>query len=253
VLYRGNENNIKKNNKQGFYSWDQHSFSQDRVKKLAKELAEHLSTDKKLRVLDIGSGTGDFLFRLSQQWPKHEYYGCDVAPSVIAQNKKNKKKIHWSVQDMNSRTSYKNSFFDIIIAGEVIEHFSDTDSFLREMHRVLKSKGLLFLTTPNLASWLDRLTLLFGLQPFSTEVSNVSRTFGRESFYKWLGLPDESESAGHLRCFTKGALNSVLQHFRLEPVKDIPCHVHNILPNRLITAILPSMSQNIFVIAQKVV
>lgn len=236
--------------KQGFYSWDHNSFSQDRVKKLTKELSDKLSSSKKLKILDLGSGTGDFIFQIAQSFPQHEYYGCDLAKTVISQNKKNKKIINWSVQDIN-KTTYKNNFFDIVIAGEVIEHLSDTDSFIKDIYRVLKPKGLLYLTTPNLASWLDRLTLLFGLQPFSTEVSNVSRTFGRESFYKMLGLPDDSESAGHLRCFTKNALFSVLTHFKLKPIKDIPCHVHNILPNKIITRFLPSMSQNIFVIAQK--
>lgn len=237
-------------NKQGYYAWDHQSFSQDRVKKLTSELIVVLAQNKKLTVLDLGSGTGEWIYQIPQRFPQHSYYGCDLAGTVITQNKKNKKNIHWSVQDIQ-KTSYKDKMFDVVIAGEVIEHLSDTDSFLADIHRVLKPKGLLFLTTPNLASWLDRCMLLMGLQPFSTEVSNLSRTFGRESFYKLLLLPSKSDSAGHLRCFTKKALFSVLSHFRLVPVKDIPCHVHNILPNKIITRLMPSMSQNILVIAQK--
>lgn len=236
---------------QGAYKWDDKSFLQDRVVKLFAELYALLEKKEGLKILDVGSGTGDFIYRVSKKYPENDYYGNDIADNVVKMNKDEKKKITWTVEDFNGKTSYKDNFFDIVIAGEVIEHLYDTDGFLIEIKRILKKKGLLFITTPNLASWLDRFTLLFGMQPFSTEVSNKSRTFGREKFYSLLGLSDEeSESAGHLRCFTKGSLRALLRYYKFDEVKDIPCHVHDILPNRIITKFFSGMSQNLFFIVQ---
>jgi 2-polyprenyl-3-methyl-5-hydroxy-6-metoxy-1,4-benzoquinol methylase len=55
--------------------------------------------------------------------------------------------------------------YDVLIAGEIIEHLVDTDHFVEETQRVLKSGGYLILSTPNLASWFNRIRLLRGLVP----------------------------------------------------------------------------------------
>src|SRR6185503_17317298 len=59
------------------------------------------------------------------------------------------------------------SEFNAVVAADVIEHIVDTDSFLRELGRILHPDGLLIVTTPNLAFWLSRLRLLFGKPPWS--------------------------------------------------------------------------------------
>lgn len=55
--------------------------------------------------------------------------------------------------------------YDLLIAGEIIEHLVDTDHFAEEALRVLKPGGHLILSTPNLASWYNRVRLLRGLVP----------------------------------------------------------------------------------------
>lgn len=244
-------NNSKFYIEQGYYKWTKKSFEQDRVIKLLKELDNVLSKQNNLNVLDVGSGSGELIYKLSLKYPLNNYYGNDIANNIISENKKTKNSIKWTVEDFNNKINYKNNFFDIVVAGEIVEHLYDTDSFFLEIRRVLKNGGYLYITTPNLASWLDRLTLLLGMQPFSTEVSNKSRKFGREKFYELLGLDNESESAGHLRCFTKGSLRSMLSFYKFKLVKNIPCHVHNILLNRIITRLFKEFSENSFFIAQK--
>jgi len=61
---------------------------------------------------------------------------------------------------------FKEDFFDLCFTIEVIEHIYDTDFFLQEIHRVLKENGIMILTTPNLASLLNRIKLLFGRYPY---------------------------------------------------------------------------------------
>jgi len=57
--------------------------------------------------------------------------------------------------------------YDLLIAGEIIEHLVDTDRFAEEARRILKPGGHLILSTPNLASWYNRFRLLRGLVPRS--------------------------------------------------------------------------------------
>ncbi len=45
------------------------------------------------------------------------------------------------------------SHFDLVLAGEVIEHVLDTDFFLKQCFNALKPGGHLLLTTPNLVSF----------------------------------------------------------------------------------------------------
>jgi SAM-dependent methyltransferase len=90
--------------------------------------------------------------------------------------------------------------FDIIMIDEVIEHLVDTDSIMEEIHRVLTDQGQLLISTPNLASWFNRIALLFGIQPAFSEVS----------FKKVYGRPG-SGIVGHLRLFTKRALTAFVE------------------------------------------
>ncbi|HLJ68959.1 MAG TPA: class I SAM-dependent methyltransferase [Chloroflexota bacterium] len=57
--------------------------------------------------------------------------------------------------------------YDVVIAADIIEHLINTDRFLQELHRILRPGGHLILSTPNLASWRNRLRLLRGKVPAS--------------------------------------------------------------------------------------
>lgn len=70
--------------------------------------------------------------------------------------------------DVSGPLPFESGSFDFVFAGEIIEHIFDTRSFLAEVNRVLKPKGNLILSTPNLARFDDRLKLLFGKTPRQT-------------------------------------------------------------------------------------
>lgn len=93
--------------------------------------------------------------------------------------------------------------FDAIICSEVIEHVFSPDELLDEIARLLKPGGYVLLTTPNLASWKNRIVLMLGWQPFATEVS-TRRRYGNP--FAPAGHP-----AGHIRLFTLPALCEMAQ------------------------------------------
>jgi 2-polyprenyl-3-methyl-5-hydroxy-6-metoxy-1,4-benzoquinol methylase len=66
--------------------------------------------------------------------------------------------------------------FDLVIAGDVIEHLVDTDGFLAELRRILRPRGTLIITTPNLASWYSRFRVLRGLAPQGAPAASPTHT-----------------------------------------------------------------------------
>ncbi len=101
--------------------------------------------------------------------------------------------------------------FDIVVMSEVLEHLIDPDHALVELKRVLTPNGLLVTTTPNLASWINRILLLGGFQPLNTE-TGTSWVFG------WEGLRPRSRPVGHLRLWTLRALTEMLRYHGLDPI-----------------------------------
>jgi len=110
------------------------------------------------------------------------------------------------------RFPFGDSRFSVVIMSEVIEHLINPDHALSEIHRSLADDGLLILTTPNLASWYNRLLLLAGFQPVFSEISTIW-TFGRPR-----NLP-MSRPVGHIRMFTPRALEDLLSFHGFDIVR----------------------------------
>jgi len=67
---------------------------------------------------------------------------------------------------------FEKEFFDVIILGEVIEHFTYSPLIpLRKIHKALKKDGLLILTTPNIFRIIELLKILSGYNFFYNRIS----------------------------------------------------------------------------------
>ena len=101
------------------------------------------------KILDVGCGLGHFCRYLIAKNPHiWKVTGMDFSGYAIEKASRNKIGESYVVG-----TAYKMPFidnsFDAISAQEIIEHLSDTEAFLKECIRVLKSNGKLFITTPD--------------------------------------------------------------------------------------------------------
>ncbi len=96
------------------------------------------------RVLDAGCWTGMLSEKLVSGY---EVHGIDSGAKAVA--KAQAKGIQAKLGDLHSKWDFKPSFFDCVLLGEIIEHVLEPGFILREAFRVLKSGGLLVLTTPN--------------------------------------------------------------------------------------------------------
>lgn len=113
------------------------------------------------------------------------------------------------VQDV----SLKDSSMDLMAATEIIEHLLSPERFLMQARRILKPGGYMLLSTPNLASWFNRLYLLFGKTPPNYDPDSLK--FRIKTKEHWLAI-------GHKSLFTLNELKKVLNAygFRIITIKS---------------------------------
>jgi len=97
-------------------------------------------------VLDLGCGSGRNMFYLCEKGFKVS--AIDIAPEGIRQIKKTLKKSDAVVGNVYKRLPYKNEQFDAIISIQVLQHATEEKikSAIKEMHRILKPGGYIFVT-----------------------------------------------------------------------------------------------------------
>ena len=126
-----------------------------------KKIYNLLKKFPKRKVLEIGCSDGEFLKLLKVEgW---EVKGLEVSKKAV--QKARKKGIDADVCDVNNKLPLKDNSFDVIVAGEVMEHLFEDLDFLDECHRVLKEEGILIVTTPNLISLKNRILMFLGFNP----------------------------------------------------------------------------------------
>src|SRR5271154_4091892 len=98
------------------------------------------------RVLDIGCGEGVFAIELARAGA--EVLGIDVAEEPLRRARARYPELDLRLVDGEGPWELEDASFDVVWAGEVIEHVADTASWLSEVRRVLRSGGTLLATTP---------------------------------------------------------------------------------------------------------
>lgn len=129
-------------------------YSGPRIDKSRKLIAAMPAGSK---ILDIGCGNGTVLSSLVKT---HELHGVEINPELTARANKIGMKV--LVHDVESGPlPYPDKTFDVVFCGETIEHQVDTDWLVAEINRVLKPRGILVLTYPNIRTMLGIAMLLF--------------------------------------------------------------------------------------------
>lgn len=187
-----------------------HDYNGDRLKKILKLLP---STGK---LLEIGAWDGTTIKYYKKKFTG-DVYGIDISLDVLKKQKKLFKGI--KACDLNKeKIPYPKNFFDVIVCSEVIEHIYNTDFLLQDIKRVLKPDGSLIISTPNLASFLNRLLILIGWQPLGTEVSSISSHYGNP-------MKQRLNPAGHIRNFTYRAFCELVKAHGFSIKKKVPAYM----------------------------
>lgn len=131
--------------KLGWASFFLKLFIKERIRKLTRLLTHG-------RLLDVGCGVGLFLKALQERggWDLVGYEASSESASLGSKT-----------SPIDIRTGpFKNLFpeksLHAVTLWHVLEHVFEPDDILREIHRVLKKDGILFVSVPNFQSWQAR-------------------------------------------------------------------------------------------------
>lgn len=111
-----------------------------------------LPNDKNAKILDIGCGTGHFLYYLNKKG-YNNFLGIDLSSQQI-EFCKNHISPHVIQADAIEFLKNKEKEYKIIIAHDFLEHIQkdQTLSFLNLVYHALKTKGTLILRVPNMSN-----------------------------------------------------------------------------------------------------
>ncbi len=198
-------------------------------------LANNLDLKNK-KILDIGCHDGSFLTFLKDKTAK--LYGLEASDTAAKISRQRKIDTKTYFFDDVTPMPFPDKSFDLIVTGEIIEHIYNTDFFVQEIHRLLKPKGRLLISTPNIASLGRRIYLLLGISPLLED--NLSR----------------EGTAGHVRYFTFNRLNKLITDNKFQ-LKSFTSDVVNLsrtgsVGSTLLAKLFPQFGQSIICIYQKV-
>lgn len=146
-----------------------------------------------MRVLDLGCGGGAFSAVLVEAGA--EVVAVDVAAGALLQARERVPGLRAHLVAPGEALPLADTSVDLVWAGEVIEHVADTARWLSEVRRVLRTGGLLVLSTP-----------------YHGRVKNLAIALvAFERHYDPRGQ--------HLRFFTKRSLRALLGDFGFEDVR----------------------------------
>ncbi|HKY71743.1 MAG TPA: class I SAM-dependent methyltransferase [Nitrospira sp.] len=121
-----------------------------------EKIVRALSMTPPGRLLDVGYSAGGFADALVEM-------GWDCTGLDINQRRHSRVK---TIQcDLNEGFPVEADGYDLVTAGEIIEHMIDESAFLAECRRVLRPHGRLVLTTPNLSYLVNRFLVFAGRTP----------------------------------------------------------------------------------------
>lgn len=119
---------------------------------LARILEEIKLPHEGMKVLDLGTGSGYLAFALAQRHPDSYITGLDIVENALSENKKRADKEQVNNIDFISYDGitfpFEDNSFDYITARYCLHHFPVINDTFKEIARVLKPGGKLFIADP---------------------------------------------------------------------------------------------------------
>lgn len=162
-------------------------------------------------VLDVGSGLGELAKKLASIG--HQTSACDCLPE---QEWAHGGTVSYMKCDLAAGLPYPDESFEYVVCLEVIEHVENPMALCRELKRVLRQGGRLFISTPNILNMrsrvkflLDGSFLFFNYPPIEWELKEGSPSvhvhairFHELEYYLHKAGLEVSEAFSNLRSYS---------------------------------------------------
>ena len=126
-----------------------------------------------LKILDVGAGEGALTQKLHNMG--HQMKACDYSPEAFKF-----KPVKCDRVDITQPFHYDDYTFDRLIAVDLTEHILDHENFFKEINRILKPGGKLYISTPNILSMKSRFRFLFRGFPYAFKPLDTNRHDGMQ-------------------------------------------------------------------------
>lgn len=163
---------------------------------------------KQAKILDIGVFDGNLALERVKNILHPNLYAVDIDKTTV--KKCLELGIKASKYNLEKGLPFKSNFFDVVIANQIIEHLTNIDNFVEEIHRVLKPKGYLLLSTENLSSWHNIFALVLGWQAFSQHIS-INSTIGNPM--RMIDPQSSKINDLHIKIFTLKGLKELFKFY----------------------------------------
>ena len=149
--------------------------------------------NKKLKVLDIGCGTGELTLEVKKFLPNSIITACDIDSISLNKFKPNAQKQGITLKQVDAQAlPFINNSFDFVAMFDVLEHVKDPDKVIDEIKRVLARRGVFHLVVPcegdlmTIDGWLK---LVFSLNLKKKPIGHIQQ-FTRSDILKILKKND---------------------------------------------------------------
>jgi 2-polyprenyl-3-methyl-5-hydroxy-6-metoxy-1,4-benzoquinol methylase len=169
---------------------------------------EDLLGESDLRIAELSVGDGQLSRAMAHKYQKATIDCVDISPARLEHCRQIVTATSPTVADrfrfleLNLDTDFgrlERSYYDVVIAIDVLEHVFDPFAFVKHCSQILKPGRTLFLRVPNLAYLKRRIALLRGRLPITSSWFETPGSFQSwKERYGWDG--------GHLHFFTIDSL-----------------------------------------------
>lgn len=192
-------------------------------KKREKEVRILLPKQENAKYLDLGCEDGKLTAQRAGTIETKNIYGVEILESEIEKAKK--LGINVKNADLNKKIPYDANCFDVVTATQVIEHLYNVDSFVSEVHRVLKKGGIFIISTENLAAWHNVVALVLGLQPstgpfISTKFSLGFHPLNKEHVKDYEKNPHLAYMNGHTRVMAYNSFKKLFEEYGFKMISE---------------------------------
>lgn len=152
------------------------------IRKEEQVMFSLLSNGNGKKLLDVGCGIGTIALELQKKG--FEVTGVDF--SNVAVSKCQQKGLNAIVSDVDEAgLKFPDKSFDVVWAGDVIEHVFDPIFLFEEMARILKDNGRILATVPNNFPMRKRLNIFLTGKSIQSNIYRKLRQCKHHTFFSW--------------------------------------------------------------------
>ena len=117
-----------------------------------RDILKFVEIEPGMKVLDLGCGSGYLTFPMARNNPKATIIGLDIVTKTLGNNMAEAKKDSLSNLEFIAYDGvtfpFEDESFDLVVTRYALHHFPNIENSMKEMARVLKPGGKLFISDP---------------------------------------------------------------------------------------------------------